>query len=43
LLPGRLLAGRWKIRREDLEAFIERAPPKRDEGERKASESGSAE
>lgn len=26
LLPGRLLAGRWKIRREDLEAFIEDAP-----------------
>lgn len=25
LLPGRLLAGRWKIRREDLEAFIEGA------------------
>jgi excisionase family DNA binding protein len=25
LLPGRFLAGRWKIRREDLEAFIEAA------------------
>jgi excisionase family DNA binding protein len=25
LFPGRLLAGRWKIRREDLEAFIEAA------------------
>jgi excisionase family DNA binding protein len=25
LLPGLLLAGRWKIRREDLEAFIEAA------------------
>ena len=24
--PGRLLAGRWKIRREDLDAFIENAP-----------------
>jgi excisionase family DNA binding protein len=25
LLPGLLLAGRWKIRREDLDAFIEGA------------------
>jgi len=25
LFPGRLLAGRWKIRREDLDTFIERA------------------
>jgi excisionase family DNA binding protein len=26
VFPGRLLAGRWKIRREDLHAFIENAP-----------------
>ncbi len=31
LLPGLLLAGRWKIRREDLEAFIEAAPRARNE------------
>ena len=31
LLPGLFLAGRWKIRREDLEAFIEGAPRSRNE------------
>ncbi len=29
LFPGRLLAGRWKIRHEDLDAFIEGTPPRR--------------
>jgi excisionase family DNA binding protein len=31
LLPGRLLVGRWKIRRDDLEAFIEASPRARNE------------
>jgi excisionase family DNA binding protein len=42
LFPGRLLAGRWKIRREDLDAFLE-AAPRAGGGERTAPAARSAE